>query len=161
MIFFDTCFTEAWQWSILNIVYNVHPNLKAVCSTGHIGANRILLLTHSNELIFCLVESESHGPDGIMPLWWQVCGKRGGVIGQVVVNRHVVWWTETRYTEKQDSKINVFGWINQTIWLATTCTEMNDVLHGKAYNNLNTSEWQSHPKLTVQGRIHVYHFQGQ
>ncbi len=43
MIFFDTCFTEPWQWSILNIVYKVHPNLKAVCSTGHIGANRILL----------------------------------------------------------------------------------------------------------------------
>ena len=30
--------------SILNIVYKVHPTLKAVCSTGHIGANRILLI---------------------------------------------------------------------------------------------------------------------
>ncbi len=44
MIFFDTCFTEAWRWSILNIVYKVHPNLKAVCSTGHIGADRILFM---------------------------------------------------------------------------------------------------------------------
>ncbi len=43
MILFDTCFTEAWRWPILHIVYKVHPNLKAVCSTGHIGANRILL----------------------------------------------------------------------------------------------------------------------
>ncbi len=43
MILFDTCFAGAWQWSILNIVYKVHPNLKAVCSTGHIGANRLLL----------------------------------------------------------------------------------------------------------------------
>ncbi len=43
MILFDTCVTEAWRWSLLNIVYNVHPNLKAVCSTGHIGAYGILL----------------------------------------------------------------------------------------------------------------------
>ncbi len=46
MIFFDTCFTVAWQWSILDIVCKVHPNLKAVCSTGHIGANRILCWLH-------------------------------------------------------------------------------------------------------------------
>ncbi len=52
MILFDTWFTKAWWWSILNIVYKVHPNLKAVCSTGHIGANRILLV---HKLIFWLI----------------------------------------------------------------------------------------------------------
>ncbi len=67
MILFDTCFSEAWRWSILNIVwltasstghfcnednlYKVHPNLKAVCSTGHIGANRILL--HGLSVMVC------------------------------------------------------------------------------------------------------------
>ncbi len=45
MIVFDTCFIEAWQWSILNIFYKVHLNLNAVCSTGHIGASRILLVS--------------------------------------------------------------------------------------------------------------------
>ncbi len=39
--------------SILYIVYKVHPNLKAVCSTGHIGANRILLSNFDSTLFCC------------------------------------------------------------------------------------------------------------
>ncbi len=48
LILFNTCFTEAWWWSILNIDYKVHPNLMAICSTGHIEAIGILL--HINNL---------------------------------------------------------------------------------------------------------------
>ena len=40
----NACFTEVWQWLILNIGERVHPNLMAIHSTGHIGAIGILLI---------------------------------------------------------------------------------------------------------------------
>ena len=58
MIVFNTCFTEAWRWSNLNIHYKVHPNLMAICSTGHKGADGILLGTNrpqSGKFSCCLV----------------------------------------------------------------------------------------------------------